>query len=299
MSSVEMVITRRSRDLGGLSVGRVLPFSQRRMVGPFAFVDHLLPATIEAGIPTSMDVRPHPHIGLSTVTYLFEGEIMHRDSVGSEQAIRPGELNWMVAGRGIVHSERLERARREGGRLHAVQVWVALPEADEEREPAFYHHGKDELPTFDEGGVRGRLLAGEALGLKSPVVTHSPMFYLHWELARGASAELGAEHGERAAYVVAGEVEVSGQRYETGQAIVFAPGGGVRLTARVPSTLMAFGGESLGPRLIEWNFVSSSKERIERAKSDWREGRMPMPKNDSHERIPLPSEPAAAANPMS
>ena len=161
---LEMIIDQRRRDLGGFEVGRVLPYSERRMVGPFIFFDHMGPLNLPAGIPRSMDVRPHPHIGLSTVTYLFEGEIMHRDSLGSEQPIRPGEVNWMTAGRGITHSERFERARREGGRMHGIQTWVALPEQDEEIAPAFAHYGTQDLPTFEEAGVRGRLVAGTAFG---------------------------------------------------------------------------------------------------------------------------------------
>src|SRR5690348_5873812 len=180
MAMIDSVIEQRRRDLGGFEVGRVLPYAKRRMVGPFIFFDHMGPVDMPAGIPRSMDVRPHPHIGLSTVTYLFDGEIMHRDSVGSEQPIRPGEVNWMTAGRGITHSERFERARREGGRLHALQAWVALPERDEETDPAFAHHSPEDLPVFEEGGVWGRLLAGDAFGQKARVRTHSPMFYVHW-----------------------------------------------------------------------------------------------------------------------
>jgi redox-sensitive bicupin YhaK (pirin superfamily) len=244
-------------------------------------------------------VRPHPHIGLATVTYLFEGEIMHRDSVGSEQPIRPGEVNWMTAGRGITHSERFERARREGGRMDGIQAWVALPEADEECDPAFSHHGAGDLPAFDEGGVRGRLVAGRALGMQARVETRSPMFYLHWELAPGARVELPAEYPERAVYVASGTIEVEGRRFEEGQMPVFAAGPAVTIRAITPATVMALGGEPLGPRFIEWNFVSSSQERIEQAKADWRAGRMKLPDLDSAEFIPLPPDPAVPANPMS
>src|SRR5690554_4571295 len=180
---IELVIQSRRRDLGGFEVGRVLPFARRRMVGPYIFFDRMGPTDFEPGLPRSADVRPHPHIGLSTITYLFEGEIMHRDSVGSQQPIRPGEVNWMTAGRGITHSERFERARREGGPMNGIQAWVALPVEDEETDPAFAHHGTADLPTFEERGVRGRLIAGETLGLRSKVRTRSPMFYLHWEMA--------------------------------------------------------------------------------------------------------------------
>src|SRR5919112_308003 len=179
---IELVIQQRRRDLGGFEGGRVLPYAKRRMVGPFIFLDHMGPVVFPPGIPRSVDVRPHPHIGLSTVTYLLEGEIMHRDSVGSEQAIRPGEVNWMTAGRGITHSERFERARAEGDHLHGIQAWVALPTSHEETEPAFAHYGADALPVHVDGGVRTRLLAGEAFGLRAGVKTHSPLFYAHWEI---------------------------------------------------------------------------------------------------------------------
>ncbi|KAA0572039.1 pirin family protein [Azospirillum sp. Sh1] len=295
---LEMVIEQRRKSLGGFEVGRILPFVQRRMVGPFVFFDHMGPVDFEAGLPRDVDVRPHPHIGLSTVTYLFEGEIMHRDSVGSEQAIRPGEVNWMTAGRGITHSERFERARQEGGRMHGIQAWVALPEADEETDPAFSHYGTGDLPVFEEGGVRGRLVAGEAFGAKAGVKTHSPLFYIHWDLAPGARVSLPEDGWERAVYVVAGSVEAEGQRVEAGRMIVFAPGQPAQLTAATQSIVMAIGGEPLGQRFIDWNFVSSSKERIEQAKADWRAGRMKLPDLDNGEFIPLPEMPKPA-NPMS
>src|SRR5882672_11897116 len=207
---IELVIDQRTRDLGGFEVGRVLPFAKRRMVGPFIFFDHFGPIDFAPGIPRSVDVRPHPHIGLSTVTYLFEGEIMHRDSVGSEQTIRPGEMNWMTAGRGITHSERFEKARARGDRVHGLQAWVALPLEQEETEPRFAHHGADDLPTYESGGLRARLLAGTAFGAKAKVKISSPLFYVHWSLAPGTKAQLPAEYPERAAYVVDGEVEVEG-----------------------------------------------------------------------------------------
>src|SRR6266699_1141129 len=208
---LDLVIDKRQRDLGGFEVGRVLPFAKRRMVGPFIFLDHMGPVEFAPGLARSADVRPHPHIGLSTVTYLFEGEIMHRDSVGSEQPIRPEEVNWMTAGRGITHSERFEKARGEGGGMHGIQAWVALPKEDEETEPRFAHHGADDLPLYEGGGLRARLLAGEAFGAKAKVKTHSPMFYVHWALVAGARAQLPAEYPERAAYIVEGEIEVGGQ----------------------------------------------------------------------------------------
>ena len=284
---IELVIDPRRRDLGGFEVGRLLPFTARRMIGPFIFLDRMGPAAFAPGIPRSVDVRPHPHIGLSTLTYLFEGEIMHRDSVGSEQAIRPGEVNWMVAGRGITHSERFERARREGGRMDGLQAWVALPTEHEETEPAFSHHAAQDLPALEENGIARRLVAGEAYGARAPVRTHSPLFYVHSTLAAGAREQLPAGFSERAAYVIAGEVEAGGQRFGEGQLLVFGAGAAV-LEARTPAALMLLGGEPVGERFIEWNFVSSSKARIEQAKADWRAGRMKLPDLDDQEFIPLP-----------
>ena len=285
---IELVIDQRRRDLGGFEVGRVLPYAQRRMVGPFIFFDHMGPVAFERGMPRSVDIRPHPHIGLSTVTYLFEGEVMHRDSVGSAQAIRPGEVNWMTAGRGITHSERFEKARAEGGPLHGVQAWVALPQADEETDPAFFHHAGADLPTFEQTGARGRLIAGEAFGMRATVRTHSPLFYVHWELDTGAKVQLPDEHRERAVYVVAGSIETDGGLVDAGRMVVFAPGQAALATATARSTVMALGGESVGPRFIEWNFVSSSQERIEQAKADWRAGRMKLPDFDHDEFIAYP-----------
>ena len=280
---IELVIPQRRRDLGGFEVGRVLPIAQRRMVGPFIFFDRMGPVDFPPGLPRSADVRPHPHIGLSTLTYLFAGEIMHRDSVGSEQPIRPGEVNWMTAGRGITHSERFERARREGGPMDGIQAWVALPREKEETDPAFSHHSAKVLDR------QLRLIAGEAFGEKSPVPVHSPLFYLHCELGAGQQATLPDRYPERAAYVAAGTAEVDGQRFDAGHMIVFG-GGPAILTASTPATLMLLGGEPVGPRYIDWNFVSSSRERIEQAKADWRAGRMKLPDLDNQEFIPLPGD---------
>jgi len=285
---IDLVIDRRERDIGGFAVGRVLPFTKRRMVGPFIFLDHMGPMDFAPGISNSVDVRPHPHIGLSTVTYLLAGEIVHRDSVGSEQVIRPGEVNWMTAGRGITHSERFEKARERGDRVHGLQAWVALPREEEETAPRFAHHGPDDLPTYEGDGLRARLLAGTAFGAKAKVKTHSPMFYAHWTLAAGAKAQLPAEYPERAAYVVEGEVEVEGQGFRGGQMLVFKPGEPVLFLAATPAVVMLLGGEPLGERFIEWNFVSSTKQRIEQAKADWRAGRMKLPDNDHDEFVPLP-----------
>jgi redox-sensitive bicupin YhaK (pirin superfamily) len=296
---IELVIEQRRRDLGGFEVGRVLPYMKRRMVGPFIFFDHIGPVRFAPGIPRSVDVRPHPHIGLSTVTYLFEGEIMHRDSVASEQPIRPGEVNWMTAGRGITHSERFERARAEGGAMHGIQAWVALPAEQEESEPSFAHHAGDDLPTYEHAGLWARLVAGEAFGARARVATHSPLFYVHWELQPGTQVQLPDEYPERAAYVAAGAVDIGGQTIEAGRMVVFAPGEAVPFTAQTKSTVMLLGGEPLGERFIEWNFVSSSSERIEQAKADWRAGRMKLPDFDNREFIPLPGDPVPPANPMS
>jgi len=281
------VIDQRRRDLGGFEVGRVLPYTRRHMVGPFIFFDHIGPKHFSPGFSKSVDVRPHPHIGLATVTYLFAGEIMHRDSVGVVQAIQPEEVNWMIAGRGITHSERFEKARAEGGALHGIQAWVALPNEHEETDPSFAHHDASALPVHEDSGLRTRLLAGKAFGLEAGVTTHSPLFYAHWELASGKRAVLPAEYSERALYIVAGEVEASGQVHGAGKMLIFDQGEDSTVTATARSTLMALGGEPVGERFIEWNFVSSSRDRIEQAKSDWRAGRMKLPDFDNQEFIPL------------
>jgi len=292
---IEMVIPQRRRSIGGFDVGRVLPAAERRMVGPFVFFDHMGPLDMPPGVSREVDVRPHPHIGLSTVTYLFSGEIVHRDSVGSEQTIRPEEVNWMVAGRGITHSERFERARREGDHLHGIQAWVALPKADEETEPSFSHHAGDDLPGWREGGVRGRLVAGDAFGLSARVRTHSPLFYAHLDMDAGATAALPLQP-ERALYVAAGAVDVEGQRCAAGEMAIIGPGRD-RLSALEPSIVMLLGGEPLGERFLYWNFVSSSTQRVEQAKADWLAGRMKLPDLDHDEFIPLPKEETAPPNP--
>jgi redox-sensitive bicupin YhaK (pirin superfamily) len=294
-----VVIRQRRRSLGGFEVGRVLPYASRHMVGPFIFFDHLGPVDFPRGLSRDADVRPHPHIGLSTVTYLFAGEIMHRDSLGNEQSIRPAEVNWMTAGRGITHSERFEQARRAGGPIHAIQAWVALPERDEESAPGFAHHEGGDLPLHEEGGARLRLLAGRAYGVASAVKTHSPLFYAHAVLQPGARIELPQEFSERGAYLVSGAATVAGQNLAPTEMIVFDGRGALALQAQAPSTVMLLGGEPVGPRFIEWNFVSSSKERIEQAKADWRAGRMKLPAADNLEFIPLPPDPPASAGAMS
>src|SRR3989344_2790261 len=294
---IELVIDQRRKDLGGFEVGRVLPFAKRRMVGPFVFFDHMGPVEFQPGFGRNVDVRPHPHIGLSTVTYLFDGHITHRDSVGAIQEINPGEVNWMTAGRGITHSERFETLRANGGKMHGIQAWVALPSELEEADPSFANHGPADLPTYEGGGMWARLIAGKAFGAESKVKTLSPMFYVHWRLDAGAKAELPAEYPERAAYVAEGVVEVDGRAFHAGQMMVFAPGQPVLFTATTDAIVMRRGGEPVGPRFIEWNFVSSSKERLEQAKADWRAGRMKLPDADDQEFIPLP-EPPPPANPI-
>lgn len=293
---IEMVIEQRRRDLGsGFEVGRVLPFAKRRMIGPFIFFDHMGPLELPPGIDRSMDVRPHPHIGLSTVSYLFSGQIMHRDSLGFEQAIRPQEVNWMTAGRGITHSERLEYAREHGDCVHGIQAWVALPDGQEEVAPSFSHHAGDDLPQWAEAGVSGHLIAGSAYGLTAGAQTHSPLFYAHLEMEAGAIAEIPGGHKERALYVASGEVEMDGTAYGAGRMLVLdAAASRVRAAAR--STVMILGGEPVGERFIYWNFVSSSKDRLAQAASDWRAGLMKLPDADDAEFIPLPDEPAPSAD---
>ncbi|MBA3810806.1 MAG: pirin family protein [Caulobacteraceae bacterium] len=297
---IELVIDARRHDLGGFDVGRVLPFARHPMVGPFVFFDHFGPTNLPAGTPRDADVRPHPHIGLSTVTYLFEGEITHRDSVGSQVAIRPGEVNWMTAGRGVTHSERFDTLRRTGGALHGIQAWVALPAEAEETEPAFAHHGPEDLPTYESAdGLWARLIAGEGFGAKARVKTHSPMVYVHWRLKAGAKAQIPADYPERAAFVAAGSVEIEGRPFAAGQMAVFAAGAPVLVTGLTDADVMLLGGEPVGPRFVEWNFVSSSKARIDQAKADWRAGRMKLPDLDHGEFVPLPDDPPPPPDPMS
>jgi len=285
---IELVIRQRRRDLGAFEVGRVLPHGSRRMVGPYVFFDRMGPKDLAPGLPPEADVRPHPHIGLSTITYLFDGEIMHRDSVGSGQGIRPGEVNWMTAGRGITHSERFERLRREGGPLDGIQAWVALPDGREKMDPGFWHYPAAALPVFDGDGIAGRLIAGRLAGVQSPVQVDSPQFYVHWQLRAGSRASLPAEYSERAVYVASGVVEVEGQRVEAGEMAVLKSGKAATIAALGDAVVMALGGEPVGPRYIDWNFVSSSKERIDQARADWAAGRMKLPDLDNDEFIPLP-----------
>jgi hypothetical protein len=286
---LEHVIETRRRDIGGFDVARALPSAARRMVGPFIFLDHMGPATFAPG--NGMDVRPHPHIGLATLTYLFKGEVFHRDSLGVAQSIRPGEVNWMTAGAGIVHSERsVADVRKSGGALHGMQSWVALPADDEERTPGFAHHDAGELPTLEDRGVNGRLIAGNAYGLSSPVAIYSSLFYLHVELAASASFALPNEHKERAAYVVEGVVEHEGKSYDAGRLLVFAQGDAA-ISAPAAARVMLLGGAPIGRRFIWWNLVSSRPDRIRQAKEDWIAGRFRLPPGDDREFIPAPDSP--------
>lgn len=291
--SIDLIIDKRIHDLGGgFEVGRVLPFRARRMVGPFTFFDQMGPMDLAPGIPRTLDVRPHPHIGLSTVTYLYDGAMTHRDSLGSHIEIRPGEVNWMVAGKGITHSERFERARSEGARMHGIQAWVASPHEAEETDPAFFHHEGADLPQWTDAGVQGRLIAGEADGLKAAVHVHSPMFYQHLTLVSGARHTVSAEYSERAVYATQGAIEVDGQTLQPGQMAVLKPGKAVDLRATEPAIVMVLGGEPVGERFLLWNFVSSSKARLQEAAEDWRQQRMKLPVGDDQEYTPLPESAA-------
>jgi len=284
-----LVIAPRSRDLGGFTVRRVLPAADCPTVGPFVFFDQVGPADLPPG--QGIDVRPHPHIGLATVTYLFDGEILHRDSLGSVQPIRPGELNWMTAGRGIVHSERTApEVRRRGSRLFGIQAWVALPRAFEETEPTFEHYGAEALPILEEPDRRLCVIAGELYGVRSPVKTHSALFYVDAQLAADAVLSLPADYPERAIHIAAGRIEIAGEVFEAGRMLVFREGHSITLRALDPTRLMLLGGEPLdSPRHIWWNLVSSSTERIEQAKADWKAGRFPEVPGET-EFIPLPDE---------
>jgi len=285
--AIERVIVPRTSDIGGFSVRRALPSAQRRMVGPFIFLDHMGPAEFRSG--QGIDVRPHPHIGLATVTYLFDGQIMHRDSLGSVAAITPGAVNWMTAGRGIAHSERTAPDHRVAGEpLHGLQCWVALPVSQEEGAPGFVHHGAHELPTESDEGKTIRVVAGTFLGLTSPVVPGWETLFADVALAAGAKLPLDAETEERAIYLVSGEVDIAGDRFEAGRLLVFKPGDRITVTALTPARLAVVGGAAMdGPRHIWWNFVSSRQDRIEQAKADWKAGRFDAVPGES-EFIPLP-----------
>jgi redox-sensitive bicupin YhaK (pirin superfamily) len=288
---LDLVIEARKASIApGMDVKRILPFRLRRMVGPFIFMDHAGPVHATPSI-SNMDVLPHPHIGLSTVSYLFGGQVTHRDSLGVQQVIRPGEVNWMTAGSGIAHSERFEDpATLAGGTLEMIQTWVALPEKDEESLPSFDNYKPEQLPIYTDKGVWMRLIAGDAYGLRNDVKTHSPLFYLHAVLDANTRFGLPREHSERGIYIAKGSVELNGQSYHAGQMLVFTKGVDPVILTKEATTLLLLGGEPLGDRFIWWNFVSSRRERIEQAKEDWKQGRILLPPNDNKEFIPLPED---------
>ena len=280
----------RAVDLGEMTVRRALPSVERQMVGPFIFFDQMGPA--EFLTDQGIDVRPHPHINLATITYLLEGEILHRDSLGTEIAIEPGAVNWMKAGRGIVHSERTAPERRRSGqRLFGLQTWLALPAAAEESAPEFTHVDRDALPEIDADGAQVRLICGSAYGATAPTPTASETLYADVILPAGARLPVEASHEERAIYTLAGEIEIAGDRFGPSQLLIFRPGDPIVATARADARFMLFGGEPMeGPRYIWWNFVSSRLERIEQAKEEWRRGRFATVPGDEAEFIPLPED---------
>ena len=294
IDAIETLILPRARDLGGFQVRRALPAPKRQMVGPFIFFDQAGPAEFLTG--QGVDVRPHPHTGLGTVTYLFRGDFHHRDSTGADQVIRPGELNWMVAGRGVTHSERTSAEARSGpNSLFGIQTWLALPDRDEDMAPAFEHHGKGALPVIEDEGVRLRLILGNAYGEKAPARMLSETFYADVMLTAGSRLPMPDEHEDRGIYIVDGSILVAGQEYAAGQMMVFRPGDRITVVAgERGSRLMILGGATLsGPRYIWWNFVASSRERIEEAKAEWRarkwgQGRFDLPVGDRDEHTPLP-----------
>jgi redox-sensitive bicupin YhaK (pirin superfamily) len=286
-NALELVVVPRSRDLGGFAVRRALPHGKRQMVGPFIFFDHFGPVQFVAG--GGMDVRPHPHIGLATVTYLLDGAILHRDSEGNIREIVPGAMNLMTAGRGIAHSERTPQAQRHAGAsLLGLQSWIALPAEQEEIAPSFQHFDAADLPIVEDRGLKARVIAGSAFGVKAPVAMVSDWFYAEVDLASGIAAPLDPDYEERAVYIVEGEVDIAGDRFEGPRLLIFRPGDRITITAKGPARLMFLGGTALeGPRHIWWNFVSSRKERIEQAKEDWKTGRFAAVPQES-EFVPLP-----------
>ena len=286
--AIEHVIVPRARDLGGFEVRRALPAAEKQMVGPFIFFDQMGPAEFLIG--AVIDVRPHPHIGLATVTYLFEGEVFHRDSLGTSLAIRPGEVNLMTAGRGIVHSEReTTQAKQATRQLFGIQAWAALPKSHEEAAPAFAHHGTDELPRIAGEGKRVRLVMGAAYGARSPVEFPHESLFAEVVLAPGAVLPLDPDYDERAVYIASGEIDIAGDTFTQGRLLVFKPGDRISILANAQSRLVLLGGEPMdSARHIWWNFVSSSKERIQQAKEDWRRKRFALVPGDDKEFIPLP-----------
>jgi redox-sensitive bicupin YhaK (pirin superfamily) len=301
MEEIELIITARERDLGGFHVRRVLPYATHRMVGPFIFFDHMGPATFLSN--QGVDVRPHPHINLATVTYLFEGKIRHRDSLGSDQLIEPGAINWMVAGHGIVHSERTpEDLRRSGSRLSGIQCWIALPDEFEEIAPSFTHYAANTLPEFTMDNIQLKLLLGTAFNHQSPVKVYSDLFYLYAKLPKGSKMTFPLREREGAVYIVEGSIRVNGKIIDQYAMAVGKQCGNLELEALEESKIMLLGGASIGKRYIYWNFVSSSEEKIKQAKTDWLPGpgatdRFPEIPTDNMEFIPLPDEGPTQENP--
>lgn len=297
--ALELVIVPRTRDLGdGFAVRRALPHGKRQMVGPFIFFDHFGPVQFVSG--QGMDVRPHPHIGLATVTYLFDGSIMHRDSEGNVQEIQPGAMNLMTAGRGIAHSERTPDVQRaHGQKMLGLQSWIALPKDREEIAPTFQHYGADSLPSVQDTGFTARVIAGSSFGVASKVDMVSPWFYVEVSLDEGKSVPLDADHEERAIYIVDGEIDIAGDRFRPQQLLVLKPGDAITVAAATDAHIALLGGEPMdGPRHIWWNFVSSRKERIEQAKEEWKTGRFAPVPGDAGEFIPLPEQPAPRPQPL-
>jgi redox-sensitive bicupin YhaK (pirin superfamily) len=290
VNPIDIVIEPRARDLGDFEVRRLLPYPKRREVGPFVFFDHMGPVVFGPG--KGINVRPHPHIGLATVTYLFDGRILHRDSLGTELAIEPGAVNWMVAGRGIVHSERTTDTDLAADMLmEGIQAWIGLPAADEETDPSFAHHTAADLPVFDRGGVKYRIIAGTAFGETAPVRVFSPIFYLHGEAPAGAAIDLPDGHDERAVYVVSGALSIDDEIYDGGKMVVFATEATPEITATADTRFMQLGGAPLdGKRTIWWNFVSSDTERMEAAKAQWKSASFEPVPGDAEEFIPLPED---------
>ena len=286
---VSITINPKERDLGELTVRRFLPHSMQRKVGPFVFFDHMGPAQFAPG--QGVDIRPHPHVCLATLTYLFAGSIVHRDSLGFVQEILPGEVNWMTAGRGIVHSERTGTvARSKGQQLHGLQLWVALPEGSEEVEPEFFHYEKDDIPQWQYEGSTMRLIAGTAFGESSPVRTFSRLFYLDVEIPQSGAVQLPDDYSERGVYVITGSLDFNGAHLTAGTMAVFDESVSVELNATEGSRLVMFGGDPITERYLEWNFVASTRARLEQARDDWRSGRFPVIPDDAQEYIPLPQE---------
>ena len=285
---IELMVIPNAKDIGGFEVRRALPTARRRLVGPFIFFDRMGPAILRAG--QALDVRPHPHIGLSTVTYLFDGKIRHRDSLGTEMVIQPGDVNLMTAGRGIVHSERTGAEKRAaGGPIHGLQMWVALPSAKEEMDAAFAHHDTAEFPVIKENGKQVRVVVGSLYGASSPVPTVHETMFADVHLKAGSAIPLDAGHEERAIYVIDGMIDIAGDKFEAGKLLVFRPGDQVSVSAASDAHFVILGGAPMdGPRHIWWNFVSSRKERIEQAKAEWKAGHFQKVPGDEIEFIPLP-----------